>query len=860
MITVFLTTWLILEPVLVAQADARNRELALAVRDQVALQLDLRLHAGDVLAQTMPGRDTSAVRQSLETLLATDPFLQGAFAVDRHGRVVAAAVSDKAAREDEDTVGLDLTGLPHVAQARESHKPAWSDAFLSVLTGGLTAALALPSGDGLLVVELSPVALARSVKDLAKDGGSQVAIVDRAGRIIAHPDDRLARQQESFQTLPPVRDALAGRASGARLPGPNGEDLVQALPVAPIGWAVVVSRPVSSFMAPLYQLGKTVLVLVILTVAGATVVGWRMARRTGNEVALLAEGARQVVERNEPQKLQFSIVELDSVWERLSLLFKHAAEREQQTLVAKRNLQAVLDAATQVAIIATDSSGVVRLFNIGAQRLLRLSEADVIGKVNPANWLDALELQGRSAELSRLHGVTVQGFGVLGYGPQLSGYEVRDWCLMRGDGSTVEVSLAVTAMRDRSGVLQGYLFVATDISERRRAEQLELAKRTAEAASRAKSDFLSRMSHELRTPLNAILGYAQLLDAATDASDPVSSRQHERLLHIQRAGWHLVRLIEDVLDLARIEAGGLRVVLSPTSLRSAFEQVEHIVQPHLQPLQVSLATECDESIRLVAADETRLVQVLVNLVGNAAKYNRLHGEVRLSARDTTDGVCITVSDTGPGMTPEQLSHLFEPFNRLGKEQSRIEGTGIGLVITRHLVELMHGRIEVQSVLGQGTTFLVLLPHAKDEAPTESCESPRKDGAPEPHRVTGRVLYIEDNEVNAELMRAILQQRPGVALEVCVDATSGLAEIRRLRPDLVLLDMHLPDGDGDSLFTALKAEFGAALPPIVIVSADATQAQISAMRARGVSAYLTKPLELAATLAVVDQMLTGKQGE
>lgn len=860
MLAVFSATWLMLEPVLVAQAEARNRELAVAVRDQVVLQLDLRRHAGEVLAQTLPGRSAADVQQGLETLLDVDPFLQGVFAADGQGRIVAAALSDRAARESEDTIGLDLSAQAHVVQVRAEHRPVWSDAFLSVLTGGLSAALALPSGDGVILLELSPVALARSVAELAQNGGSQVVIVDRAGRVIAHPDDRLARQQESLQALPPVRAALAGQEAGARVEGPQGEELVQALPVAPIGWAVVVSRPVATFMAPLVQLGVAVVALVGLTFLLATLVGWQMARRTGNEVALLAEGARQAVERRKPPQLEFSTAELSAVWERLRVLFAQLVEREEQTKTAQRELQAVLDAATQVAIIATDAMGTVKLFNIGAHRLLRLHASQVVGQQTPVAWLHPDDVSLRTREIAAQHPGQLDDFDVLSFGPRHGGYEVRDWRMIRGDGSEVEVSLAVTAMRSRDGVLQGYLLVATDITERRRAEQLELATLTAEAANRAKSEFLSRMSHELRTPLNAILGYAQLLDTATDGDGPIAPRQHERLLHIQRAGWHLVRLIEDILDLARIESGNLRVVITAVSLSSVFEQVEEMVQPHLKPLQVKLLIELAEDVPAIAADETRLVQVLVNLVGNAAKYNRMQGEVRLSARTTTEGVQISVADTGPGMSREQLDHLFEPFNRLGKEHSRIEGTGIGLVITRHLVTLMAGRISVQSELGKGSTFDVLLPAVRAEPVSPAAiPGPVDSGWPHPSlHARGRVLYIEDNEVNAELMKAILQQRPEVQLEVRTDAASGIAAARLQRPDLVLLDMHLPDGDGDAVFAALRAELGDSAPPIVIVSADATQVQIAAMRAKGVSDYLTKPLELAATLRVVDEALGGQR--
>ncbi len=852
-VAVFSATWLLLVPVLVGQAEDRNREVALVVRDQVALQFELRLNAAEVLAKTLPGHSPADVQRSLDAALAADPFLQGVFVVDAAGRVAAAALAHGASRDPGDTIGLDLTGLPHVAQARSRQQAAWSDAFLSTLTGGLTAALAVPSDDGLLVLELSVSALSRSVGELALNGGVQVAIVDRAGRVIAHPNARLAQQQESLQTLPPVREALAGREGGARLTSPDGDDLVQALPVTPIGWAVVVSRPVATVMAPLRSVGLAVAALLAFTVVVAMVFGWRMARHTGGEVALLADGAQRAVRERDPPKLQFSSAEFNAVWQRLRDLFVQLAESGERTEAAKRDLQAVLDAATQVAIVATDRAGSVTVFNAGAQRLLGWKASEVVGRLSPLAWHGESEVARRADELSRRHGLAIAGFEVLVFEARHSGYEVRDWNFVRRDGSRFDVSMAVTAMRTQDGTLTGFLLVAIDITERRRAERLELERRSAEAASRAKSDFLSRMSHELRTPLNAILGYAQLLDSGTD--EHVTPQQHERLLHIQRAGWHLARLIEDVLDLARIEAGGMRVDIAPVELAPVVEQAVQIVQPLLRPQQVSLSTELEDGLSTVAADETRLLQILVNLLGNAAKYNRPQGTVRLTACDTPTGVQITIADTGPGLTPEQQVHLFEPFNRLGRERSGIEGTGIGLVITRHLVEMMHGHIAVQSAPGQGTTFVIVMP--RSAAASSMQASPEAEAAPRsagPRASRGRVVYIEDNEVNAQLMRAILRQRPEVELEICIDAASGLAAVRRERPDLVLLDMHLPDADGEGVIAALRAEPAGAALPIVVVSADATQGQIDATRALGVRDYLTKPLNLAATLRVVDAVL------
>jgi CheY-like chemotaxis protein/anti-sigma regulatory factor (Ser/Thr protein kinase) len=254
----------------------------------------------------------------------------------------------------------------------------------------------------------------------------------------------------------------------------------------------------------------------------------------------------------------------------------------------------------------------------------------------------------------------------------------------------------------------------------------------------------------------------------------------------------------------------------------------------------------------VVCDETRLLQVLVNLLGNAAKYNRPGGKARLECTAAGGELHFSVSDTGLGMTPEQLAHLYEPFNRLGRETGRIEGTGIGLVITHHLVGLMHGRLEATSEPGMGTRFVVVLPLARvaDDTGLSSAVQPLAALAPG----RGRVLYVEDNEVNAQLMRAMLRQRPDVELRICGDATSGLAEAHGWRPQLLLLDMHLPDASGEEVLAKWRADPVLRGIPVVVVSADATQAQIDATLQRGAQAYLTKPLVLQQTLRAIDGLL------
>jgi PAS domain S-box-containing protein len=847
--------WSLLVPLLVAQAEARNRQLAVAIGDQVRLQLQLRERAAAMLADGLRNDPTApgATDRALQALLLRDPFLQAAYITDAQGLVIHAALQEQSGRFSEDAVGLNLSGQPYYALARARPEPVWSDTFLSTLTGEVTAALALEAGEKTVLFELSLAAVSRSLSEQAQAGSAQVVVVDRAGNVVAHPDARQALQRESLSDLPIVKTAMRGTATSARTDRDGQRQLTHALPVMPVAWTVLVSQPVSAVMAPVLQLASAVAGALAAAVLIAVFFGWRMARQTGTEVARLADGAQRTMsEGATPVELSFTSSEFNAVWTRLRDLFQQLHQRDALTRAAQQDLQAVLDAATQVAIVATDSAGGVTVFNIGAQRMLGWESHEVVGRLSPLAWHDEAEVRTRAEALSLKYGQTVTGVEALMAEARHGGYEVRDWSFIRRDGRRLDVSLAVTAMRTPAGELKGFLAVAIDITTRRQAQALELARRTAELASQSKSNFLSKMSHELRTPLNAILGFAQLIEG--DPAQPPTDLQRSYVQHIQNAGWHLVRLIDEVLDLARIESGHIKVVIGPVDLAAVLSNAAQMVQQQMRQYDVvfTMGDLPSGPAQQVAADETRLLQVLTNLLSNAAKYNRPGGTVRLECCSEGTRVRISVADTGRGMSGEQLAHLFEPFNRLGMETSSIEGTGIGLVITRHLVEMMDGRLEVSSQSGEGTTFVVDLPAAFDEAQVAR-------GGPTPLtsrlKALGRIVYIEDNEVNATLMRAILRQRPGIECRVYPRADLGLEAIRASPPDLILLDMHLPDAAGEDVLATLRAEDRLRQIPVVVVSADATYARIEAALKSGVQAYVTKPLLMADTLAVVDRFLS-----
>ena len=367
---------------------------------------------------------------------------------------------------------------------------------------------------------------------------------------------------------------------------------------------------------------------------------------------------------------------------------------------------------------------------------------------------------------------------------------------------------------------------------------------------RAKSEFLSRMSHELRTPLNAMLGFAQLLEL--DQRHPLAESQRPWVGQIQHAGWHLLEMINDVLDLSRIESGNLRLMIEPLDLSTLLTGTLPLVEQQARKRGIRISHELASDALRVRGDGTRVKQILTNLLTNAVKYNADQGRIHVAAKAVGAEVEVSVTDTGLGMTPAQMAELFQPFNRLGRERSAQEGTGIGLVISQRLAELMGGSLRARSVTGQGSVFILTLPMV-DSADT--VRSSLDELIAQPAQYRRRVVhYVEDNETNVEVMRGVLAQRPQVQMDESITGLDGLAAIRIRRPDVILLDMHLPDISGMELLRHLKADLSTSTIPVVIVSADALASQIDEAMEAGAQRYLTKPVNVAELLAVLDGLL------
>ena len=420
------------------------------------------------------------------------------------------------------------------------------------------------------------------------------------------------------------------------------------------------------------------------------------------------------------------------------------------------------------------------------------------------------------------------------------------------DGKKTDVSYNATTFYDRDRTLQGVFAAARDVTERKRSEQalletnveLETAKSAAEKANLAKSDFLSSMSHELRSPLNAILGFAQLMESA--APEP-SDSQKESIAQILRAGWHLLELINQVLDLAVIESGKVSISREPVSLGDVMSECRAMMEPEAQQRGVTMTFPRFDSAAFVSADRTRLKQIVINLISNAIKYNKQQGTVVVECvTSNPERTRISVSDTGAGLSPEKLAQLFQPFNRLGQEAAGVAGTGIGLVVTKRLAELMDGALGVNSIAGKGSVFWCDLPSSAaprvvvDEHPEAAV--PDEAQAPTAARMH-TVLYVEDNPANMTLVEQLIARRPDIRLVTAVNGTLGIETARTGQPDVILMDINLPGMSGLEALKVLRRDPSTSHIPVVAVSANALPRDIQSSLEAGFFRYLTKPIKV-----------------
>ena len=467
---------------------------------------------------------------------------------------------------------------------------------------------------------------------------------------------------------------------------------------------------------------------------------------------------------------------------------------------------------------------------------------------NPLQWLKAIHHEDRQRVFDAFKEKAARGDFV------------EEYRVVRPDGEIRWIADRAYPIRNKDREVYRIAGIASDVTIRKEYEQaLRQAREEAERANYSKSEFLSRMSHELRTPLNAILGFGQLLEL-----EKLSADQDESIKHIVSAGRHLLDLINEVLDISRIESGQMTISLEPVRLSGLLRDAITLVKPLAQERKITLTSPEAEALDVyVAADRQRLKQVILNLLSNGIKYNRRNGEVRVlvhrSPGNNGDGdlVRLEVIDSGHGIPAEKLTQLFTAFDRLGAENTDVEGTGLGLALSKRLIELMNGRIGVESEAGRGSTFWIELRSTPN--PLETLEPSTETDAPSICDVEATVLYIEDNRSNLRLVERILSRRPEIRLVSTGFGRSGVELAQSEKPDLILLDLHLPDIHGEEVLKLLRNKHTTGQIPVVVISADATPTQIQRLKTAGVQAYLTKPIEVPRLMKVLDEMLVATRG-
>ena len=528
----------------------------------------------------------------------------------------------------------------------------------------------------------------------------------------------------------------------------------------------------------------------------------------------------------------------------------------EQALLKTGALQNAILTSANFSIIATDEKGIIQLFNVGAERMLGYTAAEVVNKISPSDIHDPQEVTARARALSlELATPIAPGFEALAFKASRGIEDSYELTYICKDGGRFPAIVSITALRDDYGKIIGYLLIGTDNSVRHQVElDLQGAMAAAKKANLAKSDFLSSMSHELRTPLSAILGFAQLMDSGSPLPTVSQKRSIDQIL---KAGWYLLELINEILDLALIESGKLSLSLEPISLTEVMRECQNMIEPQAQKRGISVVFPHFELRYYVNADRTRVKQVLINLLSNAIKYNKANGTVAVEYLESTPGcVRICVKDAGEGLTPEKIGQLFQPFNRLGQEANLEQGTGIGLTVCKRLIELMGGVIGVESTVGKGSVFWIEL--------NLTAEPQLAAGAAQPAAVAQEhvhanaqlrtLLYVEDNPANLMLVEDLIARRPDIRLLSAMDGNQGVELARAAQPDVILMDLNLPGISGVRALKILAEDPSTAHIPVVALSANAMPRDIEKGLAAGFFRYLTKPIKVDKFMETLDLVL------
>lgn len=819
----------------------------------------------DVIADDPDGRITSALMHFKKK----HEKFSGVFCLNPQGKVIASS--------SPENIGIDLSSISRLKNAAKSREGYFYDLEYSELADGLAVGFSIPifaSFDqnqiiGYLLAKVDWQKILQIIhisnnQNIFSENLSGLFLINQKGNLLFGPDS-FTKNLKGKTRYPPenkirsldfqsIRETLKRKNGTLITTDQSGNEILASYAssqnmesLAHLGWEALRVEDTRVAFGPVLILRNQFIsigfLVGIVTMIFSILVSRKIAvpiRKLTNAVDAIARGNLSEKAGRDRFDTKIEISSKDEIGV-LAESFIKMIDELRETTVSKDYVNNILNTMSN-SLLVVDSNNFIKDVNPAICTLLGYRKEEIIDRpvtIIFPKYLSNLKEQEANNQVKQ------------------GAVRNKESIFLSKERKNIPILYSGIIMRDGEGTSQGTVFAAQDITQLKQSEEkLILAKEEAERASGSKSEFLSRMSHELRTPMNAILGFGQLLEY--DTKEPLSDSQKERVDEILKAGNHLLKLINEVLDLSRVESGQLELSVEDILVSNAIGDALTLVSPLAAQRNIQITNHLSNHPKLsIKADLTRFKQVLLNLLSNAVKYNQDGGSITLDfQKNGKERIRIDIIDTGEGISEDNLNYLFKPFNRLGNENSAVEGTGIGLTITKHLVEMMGGTISVQSTPGKGSKFSIVFAVGKQltSAVEDLVISPSKKIPGRTDEQKWTLLYVEDNPANLMLVEQILQTRPDIKLLSAPQAQMGIELANAHKPDLILMDINMPEMDGITAMKKLQNYEETRDIPVIAVSANAMESDIKKALDAGFKAYIIKPFDIPKFYMEIDRFL------